>query len=95
MPIEVSPELCPIGTLFALITVCTKLIVLRYIRSEIPRRFKTSLLPVLPVVGIPACAPLMANLPGTGWERFVTWLILGLLIDFAYRRGNSRLIPSA
>jgi APA family basic amino acid/polyamine antiporter len=90
-PIDVSSELCSIGTLFAFIIVCAGVIVLRYVRPEIPRPFRTPLFPVLPAVGILACALLMVNLPFTAWERFVVWLVIGLLLYFAYGRRNSRL----
>ena len=33
----------------------------------------------------------MIDLPATTWERFVGWLVLGLLIYFFYGRRHSRL----
>jgi APA family basic amino acid/polyamine antiporter len=90
-PIDVSSQLCSIGTLFAFIVVCAGVIVLRYVRPDLPRPFKTPLFPVLPAVGIVACGVLMANLPWTAWERFLIWLAIGLLLYFAYGRRHSRL----
>ena len=90
-PIDVSSELCSIGTLFAFIIVCAGVIVLRYLRPEIHRPFRTPLFPVLPAIGIAACAILMFNLPGTAWERFVLWLAVGLAVYFLYGRRRSRL----
>jgi APA family basic amino acid/polyamine antiporter len=90
-PIDVSSELCSIGTLFAFIIVCAGVIVLRYRRPDLPRPFRTPLFPVLPAIGILACAVLMLNLPGTAWERFVLWLAAGLVIYFWYGRKRSRL----
>ena len=90
-PIDGSSQLCSIGTWFAFIVVCAGVIVLRYVRPDLPRPFKTPLFPVLPAVGIVACAVLMANLPGTAWERFLIWLAIGLLLYFSYGRRHSRL----
>jgi APA family basic amino acid/polyamine antiporter len=90
-PIDVSSELCSIGTLFAFIIVCAGVIVLRYVRPELPRPFRTPLFPILPATGILACALLMANLPLTAWERFIVWLVIGLTLYFAYGRRSSRL----
>jgi APA family basic amino acid/polyamine antiporter len=90
-PIDVSSALCSIGTLFAFAIVCAGVIVLRYVRPDLPRPFRTPLFPVLPAVGIVACAVLMASLPGTAWERFLIWLAIGLVLYFAYGRGHSRL----
>jgi len=81
------------GTLFAFIIVCAGVLVLRYTRRELPRPFRTPLFPVLPAAGILACALLMVNLPWTAWERFIVWLVLGLLLYFLYGRRRSR--PSA
>ena len=94
-PIDVSSELCSIGTLFAFIIVCAGVIVLRYLRPELHRPFRAPLFPVLPAAGIVACAVLMANLPGTAWERFVIWLAIGLVLYFAYGRARSRLARTA
>jgi APA family basic amino acid/polyamine antiporter len=90
-PIDVSSALCSIGTLFAFIIVCAGVIVLRFVRPDLPRPFRTPLFPVLPAMGILACGLLMANLPWTAWERFIVWLAIGLLLYFAYGRRKSRL----
>jgi APA family basic amino acid/polyamine antiporter len=44
-----------------------------------------------PGLGIVLCGYLMVSLPGTAWERFVVWLVIGLVIYFAYSRRSSRL----
>jgi basic amino acid/polyamine antiporter, APA family len=91
LPIRVVAELCSIGTLFAFIIVCIGVIVLRYTRPEINRPFRVPLFPALPAAGALLCGYLMANLPRTAWERFVIWLVIGLLIFFLYGRKHSRL----
>jgi APA family basic amino acid/polyamine antiporter len=90
-PIDVSSELCSIGTLFAYIIVCAGVIVLRYSRPEIKRPFKVPLFPALPFLGVLLCSYLMISLPRTAWERFIVWLIIGLSIFVVYSRRHSRL----
>ena len=88
-PINVSSELCSIGTLFAYIIVAAGVIVLRYTRPDLPRPFKAPLSPVLPAVGILLCGYLMKSLPLVTWFRFLIWLVLGLAIYFGYSQRNS------
>ena len=90
-PINVSAELCSIGTLFAFLIVCLGVIALRRTRPDLPRPFKVPGFPVVPALGALLCAYLMISLPRTAWERFVIWLVVGLLIYFLYGRRRSRL----
>jgi APA family basic amino acid/polyamine antiporter len=83
-PIDISSELVSIGTLFAYVIVCAGVIVLRHVRPEVERPFKTPLTPVLPAVGILLCSYLMISLPFVTWLRFLVWLALGLALYFAY-----------
>ncbi len=83
-PIDVSSELCSIGTLFAYIIVCAGVIVLRHVRPEVARPFKAPWTPVLPALGILLCGYLMKSLPFVTWMRFLVWLALGLVLYFAY-----------
>ncbi len=90
-PIDVSSALCSIGTLFAFLIVCAGVLVLRRSRPEVPRPFRVPLFPVLPALGIVLCAYLMISLPRTAWERFVIWLVIGLVLYAAYGRRRSKL----
>ncbi len=94
-PINVSSELCSIGTLFAYMIVCAGVIVLRYSRPELKRPFRVPLFPGLPAIGFLLCGYLMISLPVTAWERFIVWLLIGLSIFFLYSRAHSRLNPEA
>jgi basic amino acid/polyamine antiporter, APA family len=90
-PINVSSELCSIGTLFAYIIVAAGVIVLRYTRPDIHRPFKAPLSPVLPAIGIVLCGYLMLSLPPVTWLRFLVWLAVGLIIYFGYSMKRSAL----
>jgi basic amino acid/polyamine antiporter, APA family len=83
-PINVVAELCSIGTLFAFIIVCAGVSVLRHPGPELPRPFRVPLFPVLPALGILLCGYLMFSLPWMTWVRFLVWLLIGLVIYFAY-----------
>jgi APA family basic amino acid/polyamine antiporter len=46
--------------------------------------------PVIPVLAIAGCAYLAVTLPTDTWIRFGLWMVLGLVVYFAYARGSSR-----
>jgi len=50
-----SGETTSIGTLFAFILVCIGVWVMRRKMPEIPRAFKTPLVPLVPILGIGTC----------------------------------------
>ncbi|MCI0606731.1 amino acid permease [bacterium] len=84
-------ELTNIGTLFAFILVCAGIIILRYKDPNRPRAFKTPWVPVVPILGILSCFYLMYQLPMVTWIRFGIWLLVGLVLYFAYSYKHSRL----
>ncbi|WNG38880.1 amino acid permease [Archangium violaceum] len=90
-PIGLLGELVSIGTLFAFIVVCGGILLLRYTRPDIPRPFRTPLVPVVPILGILICGTLMVGLGPATWLRLVIWMGLGLAIYFGYGHKNSRL----
>ena len=90
-PIGLLGELVSIGTLFAFVIVCAGVIVLRYKQPNIPRPFRTPMVPLVPILGIFTCVGMMALLPGDTWIRLIVWLIIGLLIYFLYGMRNSRI----
>ena len=91
IPIADLAELVNIGTLFAFITVCGGVIVLRYTHPELHRPFKTPLMPYIPILGILSCSWLIYNLPWITILRFVIWMIIGVIIYFSHSRFSSRL----
>lgn len=91
LPIGIVGELVSIGTLFAFVIVCGGVLVLRYTRPEIPRPFKTPLVPFVPVMGILSCIYLMSGLPKDTWLRLLAWMGVGLVIYFTYGIRKSKL----
>ena len=91
LPIGIVGELVSIGTLFAFVIVCGGVLVLRYTRPDIPRPFKTPLVPFVPAMGILSCIYLMTGLPKDTWMRLLVWMAIGLVIYFTYGIRKSKL----
>jgi APA family basic amino acid/polyamine antiporter len=49
----------------------------------------------VPILGILSCIYLMAGLPWVTWVRFGIWLLIGLVLYFAYSFKHSRLRTAA
>jgi APA family basic amino acid/polyamine antiporter len=90
-PIGLLGELVSIGTLLAFVIVCGGIIVLRRTQPNLPRPFKTPLVPLVPILGILICGYMMVNLPADTWFRLGIWMALGLAIYFLYGRRQSKL----
>ena len=84
-------ELTNIGTLFAFVLVCAGVIILRVTDPDVPRVFRTPLVPLVPLLGMGMCIYLMVGLPWVTWVRFGAWLAAGLVLYFAYGFWHSRL----
>jgi APA family basic amino acid/polyamine antiporter len=89
--LETLAELVNIGTLFAFIVVAAGVMVLRRVQPELERAYRTPLVPLVPILAIHAALWLMLNLPAETWLRFGIWMVLGLVVYFAYGRRHSRL----
>ncbi|HVF39444.1 MAG TPA: amino acid permease [Gemmatimonadaceae bacterium] len=90
-PIGLLGELVSIGTLLAFVIVAAGIIVLRRVSPEIPRPFRTPLVPLVPILAILICGYMMFSLPGDTWLRLGVWLLIGLVIYFAYGKAHSRI----
>ncbi|MEO7369043.1 MAG: amino acid permease [Gemmatimonadaceae bacterium] len=90
-PIGLLGELVSIGTLLAFVIVSAGIIVLRSKSPDLPRPFKTPLVPIVPILAILICGYMMASLPMDTWIRLFVWLALGLLIYFVYGKSHSRI----
>jgi basic amino acid/polyamine antiporter, APA family len=95
IPLAALAELVNIGTLFAFIVVSLGVVILRRTRPDLPRSFRTPLVPVIPILSVLACLWLMLNLPGETWLRFVIWMVVGFLVYFTYGIRHSRLAAGA
>ncbi len=91
VPARVVGEMTSIGTLLAFVLVCVGVMVLRKTQPDLPRSFKTPLVPLVPILGILACVGMMVALPGDTWLRLIIWLAIGFVIYFGYSIKNSKL----
>jgi APA family basic amino acid/polyamine antiporter len=90
-PIAQLGNITNIGTLFAFVVVCVGIMVMRRTRPDLPRPFRTPLVPLVPILGIIANFGLMLTLGGFTWKAFITWMAIGLVIYFVYSRSRSNL----
>jgi APA family basic amino acid/polyamine antiporter len=91
VPIGAAAELTNIGILVAFIVVSASVVVLRYRSPDLPRTFRTPLMPVTPLVGIGFSIWLITQLQAATWLRFAVWAVLGLLVYGLYGYRNSKL----
>jgi APA family basic amino acid/polyamine antiporter len=90
-PISVVGHMTSIGTLFAFVLVCGGIMVMRRTHPDIPRPFRTPLVPLVPILGIVVNFYLMYGLGWENWTRLFVWLVIGIAIYFGYSRHHSHL----
>lgn len=91
VPARVVGEMTSIGTLFAFILVCIGIWVMRKKMPELPRAFKTPMVPLVPLLGIITCLFMMVFLPMDTWIRLLVWMLIGLDIYLVYGAKHSML----
>jgi APA family basic amino acid/polyamine antiporter len=90
IPIDDIGRMVNIGTLLAFVIVCIAILVLRRTNPGQARPFRTPWVPVVPVLGILFNGYMMYKLGWINWARLIIWLVIGLVIYFAYSRNHSR-----
>lgn len=95
VPVSDLGHMVSIGTLFAFCLVCAGVWMMRVKMPDVPRSFKTPLVPFVPIMGIVVCLYLMYSLPIESWYRLAIWLALGLAIYFFYGKKNSHMNPES
>jgi APA family basic amino acid/polyamine antiporter len=91
VPGDIVGDMTSIGTLFAFILVCAGVWILRVRHPEVPRGFRTPMVPLVPILGMAVCAAMVFGLGWPNWLRLGVWLVLGLIIYFSYSRHHSAL----
>jgi basic amino acid/polyamine antiporter, APA family len=90
IPIGDLAVLVNIGTLLAFVIVCAGVWILRRKRPDLPRPFKTPLVPLVPILGIATSLAAMLSLPAKTWWRLLIWLVVGLIVYAFYGRKHSK-----
>jgi APA family basic amino acid/polyamine antiporter len=88
-PVGLLGDLVSGGTLAAFATVCIGVLILRKRSPELPRPFRTPLVPLVPILGAMATLGMMATLPGLTWALLAGWTTIGMSIYFLYGLRNS------
>jgi APA family basic amino acid/polyamine antiporter len=94
VPGSMAGDLTSIGTLFAFVLVCVGVWIMRVKNPELPRAFRTPLVPLVPILGILVCTAMIVLLDPTTIKVAVAWMIIGLVVYFAYSRKRSTLRQS-
>ncbi|KOY86507.1 amino acid permease [bacterium 336/3] len=90
-PISVLGDMTSFGTLFAFAMVCGAVWLLRIREPQLERGFKVPALPVIAVLGILTNVFLIVNLNPLAQKLATGWLVVGVLVYFAYGKRNSHL----
>jgi APA family basic amino acid/polyamine antiporter len=90
IPGDIVGDMTSIGTLFAFILVCAGVIIIRKTHPDLPRQFKTPLVPLVPILGIIVCGAMIFGLGWTNWLRLGAWLLIGFIIYFSYSRSHAK-----
>ncbi len=93
-PLKTVARLVNIGFLSAFIVICGAIILLRRTRPDLPRRFRTPWVPLVPLIGIGFSAWLISGLPASTDWGFAIWIALGVAVYFGYGIRNSTLSGS-
>jgi len=62
---------------------------MRRTNPQLPRPFRTPLVPLVPILGMGMNFALMCSLGWDNWKRLIGWLLVGLVIYFSYGRKRS------
>src|SRR5580693_9308556 len=90
IPIDDIGRMVNIGTLLAFVIVCIAVMALRRTSPQQPRPFRTPWVPFVPVMGIIFNGYMMYKLGWVNWARLIIWLVIGMVVYFAYSRKHSR-----
>ena len=91
LTVREAGSLVSIGTLLAFAIVSAGVLVLRIREPNLPRPFKTPLVWFVAPAGILSALYLMYYLPWRTWQRLIIWLVIGIVLYFAYGSRKSKL----
>jgi basic amino acid/polyamine antiporter, APA family len=84
LPIGVLGDLVSMGTLLAFATVCIGVLVLRYTKPDAPRPFRVRGAILVCPAGAIACLYLFWQAFKSNWQWMTAWIVIGMIVYFAY-----------
>jgi APA family basic amino acid/polyamine antiporter len=90
IPLHILDEMTSVGTLLAFVLVSAGVWVMRNTHPELPRSFRTPMVPLVPILSILFSGMLIVFLSPATQIRLVVWLIIGLFIYFGYGKKHSK-----
>jgi APA family basic amino acid/polyamine antiporter len=94
VPGSIAGDLTSFGTLFAFVIVSAGVLIMRKSNPDIPRPFKTPLVPFVPIMGVLVCSSMIIALDSFTLKAALIWMVIGLVIYFFYSRHKSELNPN-
>jgi basic amino acid/polyamine antiporter, APA family len=95
IPGSVAGDLTSFGTLFAFVLVCAGIIIMRKRDPDVPRPFRTPMVPLVPILGIIVCSFMIIALDIFTLASAAVWMVFGLIIYFLYSKKHSKLNEEA
>jgi APA family basic amino acid/polyamine antiporter len=94
-PGSLTGDLTTVGTLFAFVLVCIGVIIMRRLRPDLARPFRTPLVPLVPILGVIVCGGMIVSLDHRSQITAFCWMLIGLCVYFIYGRSHSKLATPA
>ncbi|HEX4749721.1 MAG TPA: amino acid permease [Bryobacteraceae bacterium] len=94
-PGSLTGDLTTVGTLFAFVLVCIGVIMMRRLRPDLARPFRTPLVPLVPILGVIVCGGMIVSLDHRSQITAFCWMLIGLCVYFIYGRSHSKLATPA
>jgi APA family basic amino acid/polyamine antiporter len=70
--------------------VCIGIIIMRKASPDVPRPFRTPLVPLVPILGAVVCTLMILSLNTTTLMSAMGWMVVGVLIYFTYSIRHSK-----
>ena len=89
LPGDITGDLTSIGTLFAFVLVSFGVWIMRRKQPDVPRPFRTPLVPVVPLLGMIICTGMIVSLDHSSQLTAFIWMLIGLVVYFSYGKRHS------
>jgi APA family basic amino acid/polyamine antiporter len=91
VPGSVAGDLTSFGTLFAFVLVSAGVWVMRVKNPTLDRPFRAPMVPVVSTLGVIICLGMIVALDAQTLKVAFGWMIIGIIVYFAYGQRNSKL----